>query len=469
MNSIQAVLPARQDTSGPRWPGAGLLRLFPVQWALWWLIVPNLMIIAMWPVGGPGMAFSMCMCGIAALVAAHLRSLRVRRIAIFLIIVFTVLKYIAYSFNLESVALFYSLDLATELNPTASPEYVVAGIVLLVSMGLAVRFAPHVPRMGSWRERLCALALVGLLMAADTVATAGTRGSYKASAPAGTPIDSAMLQNRIAPGTVTANNLVVILVEALGVPANAEDRALFDQAWGSARWSSRYAVSEGTSVYYGSTTNAELREWCGVWNDHIGFDFATAHCLPQEFARAGFSTTSVHSFFGGFFDRETWYPKIGFQQSLFAPDLFRMKAAKCGGVFTGACDRDVPRVIGDLLRQDPGKRKLVYWLTLNAHLPVPADESLGTKDCKMGSAGWNRDYPMLCRNYLLQQRVADALNAELMKADFPEADVLIVGDHMPPFFPRAVRSRYDPAHVPWIYLRNRAALARAGGQQVAGR
>ena len=34
-----------------------------------------------------------------------------------------------------------------------------------------------------------------------------------------------------------------------------------------------------------------------------------------------------------------------------------------------------------------------------------------------------------------------------------DADILIVGDHMPPFFQRKARERFDGDKVPWVFLR----------------
>ena len=38
-------------------------------------------------------------------------------------------------------------------------------------------------------------------------------------------------------------------------------------------------------------------------------------------------------------------------------------------------------------------------------------------------------------------------------ADFPDADILIVGDNVPPFFHRFHRNQFEPDRVPWILLR----------------
>jgi hypothetical protein len=88
---------------------------------------------------------------------------------------------------------------------------------------------------------------------------------------------------------------------------------------------------------------------------------------------------------------------------------------------------------------------------------VPADTELGTDDCRIGNAAWRDQYPMLCRGFELQRQLADSITTEIMKPDFPDTDILIVGDHMPPYFKRDMRVRFDSEHVPWIMLRRRQA------------
>jgi hypothetical protein len=415
----------------------------------------------MWPIGGPAMALPMALCGLLAVIACHFESSLLKRLGVAFCFLLSAVMYIAKSFNLDPLKFASSIQFVLEIDPLKSPEYVVAAVVVVIALALAVIYAPSAPKLASRDQRIMAAMTVALLINFDTVATAGARGTYKMSAPEGTPIDSAIVQNHIAPERVRARNLIVILVEAWGVPNNDHDRAIFNRIWGANRWDARYAVSTGTNAYFGSTTNAELREWCSVWSDYDRYDFANSNCLPEKFAKAGFHTTAVHTFEGDFFERSKWYPQIGFQQQMFRADLIKLKAKPCGGVFPGACDRDVPRIIGDELRKTPkNQRNLVYWLTLNTHLPVPDDKSLETENCQMAGAEWNKNLPMLCRSYLLQKRLADAITAEIMKPDFPEADILLVGDHMPPFFPRALRSRFETEHVPWIMLRSRAALER---------
>lgn len=435
------------------------LRQLPLGWAFWWLVIPNFVAIAMWPIGGPSMASAMFVTGVIAYLCSQRGSNAVKIAVISGMIIFNIATYIAASFNLTLYNLVLATRLATELNPIKSPEYVAAGIAAIVCLALAIRFAPRTRQLASPQQKAFALVLLFALVGVDTIATARTRGSYHVAAPAGAPVDSAIRQNHVTPDGVTARNFVVIIVESLGMPAAQEDKAIFTDIWNPSRWSNRYDVSQGKNLYYGSTTNAEVREWCDSWSDHESFDFDRSHCLPEAFRENGFHTIALHSFTGEFFDRKTWYRKIGFESTIFYDNL-KDRVQSCSGVFPGACDRDVPPIIGDVLRKSKNKRNLVYWLTVNAHLPVVEDAQLRTKNCNLATAEWRRDFPSLCRQLMLHRQVSDAVTAEIMRPDFPEADILIVGDHMPPFFPSEIRARFDSTSVPWIYLRNRAAQER---------
>lgn len=437
-----------------------IARNFPWRWALWWILVPNIAFIAMWPIGGPAMATPMFVSGALAVLFSHWTHRPMRLVVATAIFAFNLLAYLAFSFNLGIKTMLGSVRFLPDLNPVKSPEYLVAGLLLFATLAVVLARAPNTPALRTRDHKFLAMGLVALLVNVDGMATAGTRGSYHMNAPDDARIDSAIIQNHITPAAVAGDkDLIVIMVESWGTPAAPDDRALFDQLWNPARWNARYEVKRGNSAYFGSTTNAELREWCGVWADYQSYDFDHANCLPSRFRAAGFQTVALHSFEGEFFDRELWYPKIGFDKALFSDDLKRMGAKPCGGVFPGACDRDVPKLIGGLLRQDPRQRKLIYWLTVNGHLPLPADSSLHTERCTLGTPQWREDFSMLCRTYEVQRQIADSVTAEIMRPDFPDADILIVGDHMPPFFPRHMRSRFDPARVPWIMLRSRSGAS----------
>lgn len=283
------------------------------------------------------------------------------------------------------------------------------------------------------------------------------RGHYFRAAPAGAEFESAMTKTGFASRADGKRHLVLIMVESLGVPKDnpAMTEKLFSRYDNSAI-RARYELSQGTSLYYNSTTAGEVRELCGRWGDYYEFldsnDPAVLDCLPGQLVKQGYSAQAMHSFEGPFFKREDWYPKIGFGSQEFWADLKSRGAEWCGGVFAGACDRQVPAMLAENLK-NAKQPTFLYWLTLNAHLPVPTGQNLNADDCERVSVKLASDYPMICRQFAIFDDIDKALVAEVTADDFPEADILIVGDHMPPFFDRHHRSQFDPERVPWLYLK----------------
>jgi hypothetical protein len=90
---------------------------------------------------------------------------------------------------------------------------------------------------------------------------------------------------------------------------------------------------------------------------------------------------------------------------------------------------------------------------------VIEDSSIGTGDCRLGGEALAAESPLLCPLFTVHHRLADAITGMAMDPALPPTDILIVGDHMPPFFAREARMRFDPHHVPWILLRSRTGTA----------
>lgn len=438
-----------------------LARAMPLRWALVWLVIPNLAVILMWPVGGPPMGRYLLGFGALALLASQVPWLLARRLALAAMTLAIAVVYIGLTFNITLYNIEMLLPFLREVRPLRSPEYLLGGAVVLGAAVLAWRHAPRVPRFAGPRGwGLGMLAVLGLANL-DNIATASTAGSYHGLPPAGTPFQSATRAAGVDHPSGERRHLVVILVEALGSPASAPERALFEADWNRPEWRARYDVQRGAVPYHGSTTSGELRELCGRWADYRQLDYAAVECLPERYARAGYRTAAWHAFDGSFFERTQWWPKLGFAELGFAGELQAKGARACGGVFPGACDDDVPGLIGARLKA-ADQPQLVYWVTLNTHLPVLGDAALGTQDCTFGGAALADGPPMLCRLFLLHHRLADAVTRMALDPALPPTDILIVGDHMPPFFQRDARVRFDGDHVPWVLLRAKAGAESAG-------
>jgi len=431
-----------------------LFRAMPWWWVLVWLCLPFLAVILMWPLGGPPMGRYWLGFGLAALLVAQVPWLLVRRLLLVAMTLAVVVIYLGNTFNITLYNYELLLPFLREVRPLRSPEYVLGGAVVLAAMVAAWKLAPRVPQ-GGGLHALALGALAVLTMAnVDNAVTASTAGSYQGLADPGAPFDSAVHQAGLAQPGPARRHLVIVLVEALGQPVGEPERSLFEADWNRPEWRDRYEVLRGETPYHGSTTSGELRELCGVWGDYTAFDYAHADCLPKRYARAGYHTAGWHSFTGDYFDRAQWWPKTGLAEQSFANELARLGARPCGGVFPGTCDTDVPGLIAHRLKTAK-QPQLVYWVTLNSHLPLLADESLGTQDCKFGGAALADRPPMMCRLFAVHHRLAEALTRMALDPALPPTDILIVGDHMPPFFQRDARVRFTGDKVPWILLRAR--------------
>lgn len=420
-------------------------------WLLVWLVLLNAPFAVFWYTGGPLRAPEIIAAATVAMVVRN-ASYSIRLLTFVALITWSSIRCVSGLFALSMTNIIDSVTLLETMNPTASLEYqyaggliitTLAGAVLLLKRGAAFKSAPMV---------LIAAFCTLVFAATDTAAKWHSRGSYGRKAPEGAAFESGIAKSGILKATTKRRHIIVVVVEALGQPSDPVGARLLLKPWGDPRLLSHYTVEHGTSAYFGSTTNAEIRELCGRWGD---FDAVLQRpdrtCLPFELEKAGYETTAIHSFSGKLFQRSEWYPNVGFQNMLFSQDLLQLGARKCEGVFAGACDPDVPKILAQRLK-NASKPQLLYWLTVNSHLPVLRRDGR----CHEYSPELAKAARMACRVLRIYDDVASALIEEIVAEGFPDADILLVGDHMPPFFDRWNRSKFDPARVPWIILKRRA-------------
>ena len=429
-------------------------------WFLCWILLPNAGYWALWIVGGPPRAWPVLAAGFAGIVA-HRAPFWARFALFILLMIHSALAFIAALFNLSIGSLTHSLRFAAELSPSASIEYVVAGIVVLAT-GIGAWKLLRRPAILERPVLMIAAAAITIIAASvDVFMADGNRGSYHRTPDAGAPFDSATRDSGLERIATGQRHVLMVMVEAMGLPSDPALRTRLMDIWARPEIRDRYEVTTGSTLFYGSTTNGEMRELCGRWAE---YDEVMGHrdgnCLPARLARRGYRTEAWHSFVGSFFDRTQWYPNIGFQETRWGPDMIAAGAQGCPGVFPGACDRDVPRQIAGALREAKSPQFL-YWLTVNSHLPVVSSAELGTEDCARYDAALARDYPMICRMFQLYDQTGAALASEIAAEDFPATDILIVGDHLPPFFDRHHRAQFAPDSVPWVLLRPKNARLRS--------
>lgn len=439
-------------------PARGELRDF-LNWLVCWVALPNLPFLPITLMGGPPRMFDILICGVVGLIARRMSF--VVQLAMFLaLLTWLTLAFIASMFNMAPSMLFSVIGLVFDLKPQNSPEYL-AGILFLVAVLAAAGWLLRRSSAFSHpRWLLTAVALTGSLAAGDYALSRSAFGSYTRFAANGAPFTSASAQTRLLEAADGQTNVLVVVVEAMGQPVDPALSAKLTAMWLRPELAGRYEMRQGTTDYYGSTTSGEMRELCLRWGDYRDIAGPQPGCLPSKFAAMGYATSSIHAFEPYFFDRERWYPQIGIQQMTWGQDLLDQGVAMCPSVFAGACDREVPALIGRRLKR-ADKPQFVYWLTLNSHLPVEEHADLGTARCRQLGAVLDDDLPMVCRLFAIWGDTSVALAKMLADPDLPPTDVLIVGDHMPPFTLQRARVQFAPTQVPWFYLKARRRDAAA--------
>lgn len=424
-------------------------------WLACWLFLPNLPFLPITALGGPPRFMEVLACGIVGLVGRRL-PYPLRAAVWIALLGWLLCNFIARMFNLDVSMIMSVAGLIFDLDLMASTEYVAGGALLLVSAALALFLLRRPADFDRPLLLLAAVATTIVAAAADYAVSHDTMGSYTRIAPEGAPNDSAVERSGLPALADGKANIVIVLVEAMGEPTDPQLRARLDAIWMRPALRDRYEITHGRTAFYGSTTSGTVRELCGRWGNFPEIEAADSGCLPARLRRAGYRTRGYHGFTADFFDRERWWPLIGIDAATFGPDLIKRGARLCINVFTGACDADVPRLIGSDLVASQGPQ-FVYWVTLNSHLPVIKSTTLGTERCRQFGPEKDADLPMVCRLFTLWEKAATSLTAMALRPDLPPTHILIVGDHMPPFTQQKSRLQFDPAHVPWILLRDRRA------------
>lgn len=435
-------------------------------WLLCWLLLPNLGYSLFWIVGGPPRPIPIVVTGLVG-IFVHRAPFAVKIAAFAACMIFSALAFVSSLFNLTILSLVFTFQFASELSPSASVEYVACGVAVVATFLLAWWLLRRPTTLVRPTRMIAAAALTLIAASADVAMSQGARGSYKRTPEAGAYFTSAVQKSGLERFATGDRHLVVIMVEAMGLPSDRALRRQLVDLWARPAVRARYSVTEGNSLFYGSTTNGEMRELCGRWAEYAEvMERRDAGCLPARLRARGYQTQALHSFNGTFFERSVWYPNIGFQSTRFAPELVQAGAERCPGVFVGACDRDVPSQLAKTLKS-ARQPQFLYWLTVNSHLPVVESEALHTEECASFDSKLAAEFPMTCRLMKLYDETGRSLAGEITADDFPDADILIVGDHIPPFFDRYHRDQFEPDRVPWILLRPKNAAPRAEAKLAA--
>jgi hypothetical protein len=256
-------------------------------------------------------------------------------------------------------------------------------------------------------------------------------------------------------------NVVLIVVESWGIPADAHLAQALVASYDDPRIAGRYRVSHGAVPFTGLTVPGETRELC-----HFSAGFGIIHasaeqvrqCLPATFHARGYRNLAIHGYTGQMFSRDTWYPRLGFDQSWFESDLTKAGLPSCRGAFPGICDASIGKWIGSsLLAGHQAKPLFIYWVTLNSHIPVPVHPDLPEDGVCATEAALRNSAP-LCSWFRLVRAVHQSAQQAALAPSTRPTVFILVGDHAPPFSNPQRRGAFSSTDVPFVMLTPKVLL-----------
>lgn len=242
--------------------------------------------------------------------------------------------------------------------------------------------------------------------------------------------------------------MLLVLVESWGVPQNEKE---LTYQLNTLLRPGIELIKSGSIRQTGGTVAGELRELCKLSSSKIYFGNlgdAAAMCWPYQLRKEGYVTTAVHGGSAAMYRRNEWYPSIGFMHNYFMHNYPR-KAKHCYS-FPGLCDVDLASFIADALVEN--ERSFVYWMTLNSHLPYDKRDLQKYPSVDCTALGMKGD-GQRCFNYSLIQEMFASLVDVLVQPSLHGTEVVLVGDHQPPFFDMADRNAFLPGVVPFVHIR----------------
>lgn len=279
----------------------------------------------------------------------------------------------------------------------------------------------------NFRHRGLALHLVQ-----ESIRTAAKVGK----APSAEAVDTALAELPHAAlelGGIARRNVHLIVLESFFDPMSlgpdwvpedpfpAEFRALWAEAGNSVAMS---------PVFGGYTANAEFETLCGypVTENAVFFEGwmrRPVPCLPRVLGEAGYRTVASHPNVPGFWNRTYAYQLAGFGEYYSKADFDTTDAIGSFMLDHAFYEQQYER-LGPLQPED-GQPIFNYLLTYHGHLPFPKSDAYPDKVATAQEAPLLHGYI----NQLWYKSRDLMARLELLRAEDPEALIVIFGDHLP--------------------------------------
>jgi hypothetical protein len=256
----------------------------------------------------------------------------------------------------------------------------------------------------------------------------------------------------------SSNNQLLIILESFGLPRSSLDWEKFKDHITAESTINGWKSVIGSTPFSGSTTAAELRELLSVKGDYrYLLNKDSAYLFPSIFnlkKRQGYHTVAAHSFSAQMFERSIWWKNIGADSVIFMENVIDRKELTNDHLnystpFISLNDEDAFEALNGIA--DSTKKIFAYFLTENTHLPFHSKNTI----------------PVNNKIIDFKDQLSDEANQQIIKIQeqllfflgtinkdtWPE--VLIIGDHMPPFVKESDRLFYSESSVPYIILSKR--------------
>lgn len=237
-------------------------------------------------------------------------------------------------------------------------------------------------------------------------------------------------------------NLVLIMVESMGMPSHDEARRFMLSVFDTPNVLNKYDVQEGMVFARGSTIHGEIRELCRGRLGYGLFGESADGCVARIMSQAGYQTTAIHANFAKMYGRDEWYPRVGFDDYI-NTNTGQLPYEHIEERWGSALDTSLIDWLDS--QGDRQKKSFKYVLTVSTHLPAILLPGATISDICL------QDMPENARTHLANLKlVIDKIGAYAARQK--NTIFVIVGDHPPSFVSPASRAAFKEFEVPYVIL-----------------
>lgn len=222
-------------------------------------------------------------------------------------------------------------------------------------------------------------------------------------------------------------NVVLVIVESMGY---ANDRSiqdfLLEPLTNTKLKEDYYIYSDFLDALQGSTVTSEFRELCGVYKNDFRNIRKKSACAPEIFNTIGYNTIAAHPFKGGYFNRRSWWPAIGFKETYFMNSIDNKEFKKCVGAYRSFCDDQFFKKILETVIET-NDLFFLYYLSIEGHLPTKFPNEEDLNKC-ISEIKRDKSY---CGNLLVNKSFIQTIVESATELGILDIDFYIVGDHSP--------------------------------------